>query len=127
MLAISPVQKVLIVDDEVEITDLVSLVLEGDGLSLLVAYDGEEALGIVREERPHVVLSDIMMPRLDGRELCRAIRSDPSTRDTAIILMSAATQVDAGECDADELISKPFDIGFMVDVVHRFLTPSAAP
>ena len=124
VMAVSPVQKVLIVDDEVEITDLVCMVLEGDGRSLLVAYDGEEALDIVREERPHVVLTDMMMPRLDGRALCRAIRSDPSTRDTAIILMSAAPRINFDDCEADVLISKPFDIVSMADVVDRCLARS---
>lgn len=114
-------KKVLVVDDEVEIVDLISMVLENDGVSLFSAYDGEQALEIVRDERPDLVLSDIMMPRLDGRELCKQIKADPSTKGTIIILMSAIHKVDPKECGADELIQKPFDIVSMTETVNRFL------
>lgn len=117
-------KKVLIVDDEAEIVELVSMVLEDDDLSLFAAYDGEQALQIVREEHPNVVLSDIMMPRLDGRELCRQIKADPETSDTVIILMSAVHRIEAADCGADELIRKPFDITSVTLVVNRFLQDS---
>ena len=114
-------KKVLIVDDEVEIVELISMVLDNDDTSLLAAYDGEQALEIVREEAPDLVLSDVMMPRLDGRELCRQIKSDPGTSDTVVILMSAVNRIDPGECDADALIHKPFDITQVMDTIDRFL------
>ncbi len=114
-------KKVLIVDDEAEIVELVSMVLEDDDLSLLAAYDGEQALQIVRAERPDVVLSDIMMPRLDGRELCRQIKADPDIRDTIIILMSAVHRTEAADCGADELIRKPFDIASVTQMVSHYL------
>ena len=118
-------KKVLIVDDEADIVEMLSMVLERKDLSLLAAYDGEQALEIVREEQPDLVLTDIMMPRLDGRELCRQIKADPSTRDTAIILMTAVHRLDAGDCGADELIRKPFDIGSMKETVTRYLARTA--
>ncbi|MDP9383513.1 MAG: response regulator [Chloroflexota bacterium] len=120
-------KRVLIVDDEAEIVELVSMVLEDDNISLFAAYDGEEALHIVHAERPHLVLSDIMMPRLDGRELCKRIRSDPATSNTIIILMSAVHRLDAADCGADELIRKPFDILSVTQIVNRFLEQAVEP
>ena len=114
-------KKVLIVDDETQVVELLTIVLEGDHHELFAAFDGEEALEVVRRERPHLVLSDVMMPRLDGRELCRQIKADPSTRDTSVILMSAMHRLDPGESGADEVISKPFDITSVQNVVNRLL------
>jgi CheY-like chemotaxis protein len=118
-------KKVLIVDDEAEIVELVSMVLEEDGLRLYSAYDGEQALRIVREEHPDLVLSDIMMPRLDGRELCRRIRADPDTSSTVIILMSAVHRLEAADCGADGLLRKPFDILAVTNIVSSFLAQTA--
>lgn len=115
-------KKLLIVDDEAEIVELVSMVLERDDRALFAAYDGEQALEIVREERPDLVLSDIMMPRLDGRELCRRIRADPETSGTVIILMSAVHKIEAADCGADGLIRKPFDISMVMGLINRHLS-----
>lgn len=118
-------KKVLIVDDEAEIVELISMVLEDDQLDVFVAYDGEQALTVIHEQRPDLVLTDIMMPRLDGRELCRIIKADPSTSATAVILMSAIHRIDRGECGADELIRKPFDILSVTQTVNRFLAAAS--
>lgn len=115
-------QKVLVVDDEAEIVGLMSVVLGNGDLSLFAAYDGREALDLVRKHQPRIVLTDVLMPRLDGRELCRLIRSDPSTSDTIVILMSALDPRDLAGCDADEVIRKPFDITFVRETINRFLT-----
>jgi CheY-like chemotaxis protein len=115
-------KKVLIVDDEVEIVELVSMVLEDEDLALLAAYDGQQALEIARQERPDLVLSDVMMPRLDGRELCRSLRADPEMRDVVIILMTAASRIDTSGCDPDETIGKPFDISSFARTIGRFLS-----
>jgi len=114
-------KKLLIVDDEAEIVELVSMVLEQDDRSIFAAYDGEQALEIVREEQPDLVLSDIMMPRLDGRELCKRIRADSNISGTVIILMSAVHKLEATDCDADGLIRKPFDISTISGLINRHL------
>lgn len=120
-------KKVLIVDDEAEIVELISMVLDDGELDLLTAYDGEQALRIIHDQHPHVVLSDVMMPRLDGRELCKQIKADPTISHTVIILMSAAHRVNPSECGADELIRKPFDIVSVMEIVNRFLKRIAQP
>jgi CheY-like chemotaxis protein len=113
---------VLVVDDEPEIVDLVSMALEQDQVHLLAAYDGEEALQVVGSAHPHLVLSDVMMPRLDGCRLSRRIRSNPSTSETVVILMSAAHNIDPADCGASELIPKPFDLEDLAATVQRFLS-----
>ena len=115
-------KKVLIVDDEPDIVDLVALILDDEELDVLVAYDGEQALDIVREQHPDLLLTDIMMPRLDGRELCTRLKSEPSTSDTRVILMSAMHIMDPGCCGADALIRKPFDISLVSATVEQLLS-----
>lgn len=116
---------VLIVDDEPDIVDLMSLVLTDGKTRILTAYDGEQALQTVREERPQLVLTDIMMPRLDGYSLCRQIRSDPVMKGMAIILMSALQTLDSCKCAADEYINKPFDVLSLRETVGRLLACAA--
>lgn len=114
------VKTVLIADDEAEIVELASAVIN-NGHSMLAAYDGEQALRLIGEHRPDLVLTDIMMPRLDGIELCRRIRSNATTRSTKIVVMTAAAAFTLRDCGADELIRKPFDIYALEDTVLRLL------
>ncbi len=114
-------KKVLVVDDEPEMVALVSMILEDDLVTVLPAYDGEQALEIARQEQPDLVLTDVMMPRLDGLGLCRRLREDPATRSTVVLLMSAARYIDSSGSGADGLIHKPFDIPRLVETVHACL------
>ena len=100
--------------------------LEGIPASILGAYNGEMALGMVREHRPLVVLADILMPRLDGYELCRRIRSDPANSGTKVILMTAFRELDTGECEADEFIRKPLDVFILRELICSYLTPTGS-
>ncbi|MDP9378774.1 MAG: response regulator [Chloroflexota bacterium] len=112
---------ILVVDDEVEIVELLTLLLDGDGRTILGAYDGNAALEIVREQRPDLVISDVMMPGIDGLELCRIIQSDPGFGEISIVLMSAINKLDLRECREDVFISKPFDIFTIEQTVERLL------
>ncbi len=114
-------KKVLLVDDEPEIVQLFQLVLEDIPASVLGAYDGEMALEMVGEHRPEVVLADIMMPKLDGYELCKRIRSDPSSSHTKVILMTAFRELKEGQCDADEFLRKPLDPFTLRDLIIGYL------
>ena len=115
-------KRVLVVDDEVEIVDLIRMVLTTDDVEILAAHDGNQALEMVREHRPDLVLSDVMMPHLNGQELCRRIKADSELAHIPVILISAMHRLDASECGADELIHKPFDITSVQEVVGRFLS-----
>lgn len=118
---------ILVVDDEPKIADLIAMLLDEEGLEVLTAYDGQEALAIAREERPRLVLTDIMMPRMDGVELCRRLQGGPETRDIVVLLMSAARRGDPHEYGAAGLIRKPFELDDLIATVRRHLIRPLPP
>ncbi len=120
-------KKVLIVDDEPEVVELISIVLDRDDLQLLEAYDGDDALEIVQAERPDLMITDLMMPGLDGIELCKRVKADPVSRAMMIITMSARRELYTEDCGADEFIRKPFDITDVVARVDRLLAAQTRP
>ena len=106
--------RVLVVDDEPMIRALVRATLQADRrFQLLLATDGEEALAAARRWRPAVAILDVMMPKLDGFEVCRALRADPATRNAQIVLLTALGQPSdlarGHEAGADGYFVKPFD------------------
>jgi len=105
-------KKVLICDDEPHILESVAYVARKEGYLVLTAQDGETALRIAKDERPGLVLLDLNMPVKSGYQVCEEIKSDPQTRGTYVIMLTAKGQdsdrakgVAAG---ADEYITKPF-------------------
>lgn len=102
--------KILVVDDEKPIVRLVTFNLEKEGYQTLLAYDGEEALQVIQNEKPDLVVLDIMLPRLDGLEVCRQIRQKHIS--TAVIMLTAKDQeidkVLGLELGADDYLAKPF-------------------
>jgi len=103
---------VLIVDDEKDLVDLVRYHLEKDGLKCLDARDGETALQLARERTPDLIVLDLMLPGVDGLEVCRKLRKDAKTASVAIIMLTAkAEEVDrivGLEMGADDYMVKPF-------------------
>ena len=103
---------IVVADDDADILDLVTLTLERAGHVVHCARDGEEALELVRRERPDVAVLDVAMPKLDGFELTRQLRNDPETSEVRIVLLTARVQerdTDAGlAAGANEYIRKPF-------------------
>jgi phosphate regulon transcriptional regulator PhoB len=103
---------VLVVDDEKDLVDLVKYHLEKEGLKCLEARDGETALQVAKERIPDLVVLDLMLPGLDGLEVCRKLRKDPKTSSIAIIMLTAkAEEVDrivGLEMGADDYMVKPF-------------------
>ena len=107
---------VLIVDDEQHIRLLIEQTLEDledDGVELLTAADGEEALDVVANQRPNLVFLDVTMPKKNGFEVARAIKSDPGLAATTVIMLTAKGQAYDREqglaAGADGYITKPFD------------------
>ena len=111
--SIAAVPKVLLVDDDPVILKLLQVNFEMEGYSVVTANDGVEGLERARAERPDVILLDIMMPRKDGLEVTRELKSDDSTKDMPIILLSAkaqASDIEVGkQAGADDYVTKPFD------------------
>ena len=107
---------VLIVDDEQHIRLLIEQTLEAledDGVELLTAADGDEAISVVEHHRPDLVFLDVMMPRRSGFEVCRTIKEELGMRDTYVVLLTAKGQAYDREqglaAGADLYMTKPFD------------------
>jgi two-component system alkaline phosphatase synthesis response regulator PhoP len=110
--------KILVVDDETYIVELVKFNLEKEGYRVIVAFDGIHALEMVREENPHLILLDIMLPSMDGLEVCRTLKQDPNYNTIPIIMQTAKGDefdtVLGLEMGADDYIKKPFSPREMV-------------
>jgi DNA-binding response OmpR family regulator len=116
---------VLVVDDDPVILRLLQVNFELEGIDVVTAVDGEEGLKLVQTDRPDLVISDIMMPKVNGLELLAALRSSPDTASLPVILLSAKAQVadvQRGlELGADDYITKPFDPLELIDRLYKVL------
>lgn len=106
--------KILIVDDEQDIADLISYNLEKEGYSTIKAYDGGDVLKTVKTQKPDLMILDLMLPRMNGMDICRAIRANPETSHLPIIMLTAKSdEVDkiiGLEIGADDYMTKPFSV-----------------
>lgn len=105
-------KKILIADDNENIRDALTYLLEDEGYELLLANDGADTLRKVRERKPDILFLDIMMPEINGYDVCRTIKNDPDLKSIYVIMLTAKGQVaeqERGkEVGADEYIVKPF-------------------
>ncbi|MGN6726033.1 MAG: response regulator [Tepidisphaeraceae bacterium] len=106
-----PNSTVLIVDDNKQNVELLAAFLESLPVKLVMAYDGVEALEQVREHNPDLILLDVMMPRMSGFQVCRKLKSDETTRDIQVLMVTALNELgdieQAAECGTDDFVSKP--------------------
>ena len=102
-------RKILVVDDDAKTVELVKMYLNRDGYRVITAYDGKEALRMAREERPDLMVLDLMLPGINGLDICRTIRAES---DMPIIMLTALTTDDDRlrglDTGADDYVSKPF-------------------
>lgn len=115
---------ILIVDDEEPVRDFLAQMLADSGHRTLQAVHGAEALELVAKERPDLVVSDIMMPVLNGAELCKRLKARAGTPPIPVILMSSAGPRAADGTGADAFIAKPFDLADMEALVERWSSPT---
>ncbi len=105
--------KVLVVDDEPSNLELAEALISAEGYQMISAMDGDSAFQAVREQRPDVVMMDIVMPRMNGIEACRKIKTNPLTYATPVVMVTALNspeeKLKAIKAGADDFISKPFD------------------
>jgi DNA-binding response OmpR family regulator len=117
--------RILVADDNETNRDILATRLEANGYEVLHAGDGEEALAVTREHRPDLILLDIMMPKLDGIEVCRRIKADAALPFTPIILVTAKAEsgdvVEGLDAGADEYLTKPIDQKALVARVKALL------
>ncbi len=123
--------RVLVVDDERSIVDFIRLGLQYEGFQVASALDGQAALRLISEFKPHIVVLDVMMPKLDGLAVAEAIRGN---KDVGVIILSAkdevADRIKGLEVGADDYLVKPFDFGELlarVRAVMRRRNPTSGP
>jgi two-component system response regulator MprA len=118
-------QKVLVVDDEVNISMAIQFLMEDNGFEVAIAFNGEEALGKMAVFKPDLVLLDVMMPKMNGFEVAKTIRQNPANMDVKIIFLTAkGTDRDKMEgygSGGDVYLTKPFDNQELVDPVKETL------
>ena len=121
---------VLIVDDDESMRKIVSRRVESWGYAVIVAADGAEAIQRVGSDRPDLVLLDVMMPGLDGLEVCRRLTHDPASRRIPVILISAkATQISDAQVEASGAfasLQKPYDPSDLQRRIAEALKPRGA-
>jgi two-component system alkaline phosphatase synthesis response regulator PhoP len=124
-------KKILVVDDDVKTVELVKLYLNRDGYRVLTAYDGTEALRLARESHPDLIVLDLMLPGMDGFEVCRTLRDES---DVPIVMLTARTtdedKLTGLGLGADDYVSKPFsprELAARVRAVLRRLPGERGP
>lgn len=120
-----PVPKILVVDDEEDILDLLQYNLGREGFETITARDGQEALVKAKEERPDLIILDIMMPRMDGLEACRRLREDAELRTIPIMMLTAraeeADHVRGLDVGADIYLPKPVSVPVLLSQTKALL------
>jgi len=121
-------KKILVVDDEKDIVELISYNLEREGFTVLRAFDGRRALESIRQNKPDLVVLDLMMPELSGTEVCRSLRAIPETAGLPIIMLTAKSdpldRILGLEIGADDYITKPFHVRELVARIRAVLRRS---
>jgi DNA-binding response OmpR family regulator len=118
-------KKILVVDDEQMTTNLAKTFLEKHGFQVVVAKDGEEAIEIAQEEIPDLILLDVMLPTIDGFEVCKRLKEQSTFKSTPILMFTAkglSSDFERGEAaGADEYIVKPFSGKALVATIRKHL------
>ncbi len=120
-----PQLKVLVVDDEDNIIELIRLGLRYEGFQVEVASDGEQGITVAQRENPDLIILDVMMPGIDGLEVCRRLRDNPTTRDVPILMLTAKDEVGDRimglKTGADDYVTKPFDFYELLERIRAIL------
>ncbi|HEX2056516.1 MAG TPA: response regulator transcription factor [Nitrospiraceae bacterium] len=118
-------KKILVVEDEADILHLVTLYLEKEGFRIRTAGTGVQALKVMKEDRPDLIILDLMLPEMDGLEVCKKIRFDPDTAMIPILMLTAKAEetdtVIGLELGADDYVTKPFSPKALIARVKALL------
>jgi two-component system, OmpR family, alkaline phosphatase synthesis response regulator PhoP len=120
----SHVKTILIVDDDPSILEVLKIRLKRASYRTLTAASGEEALELLKTERPDLILLDMLLPKIQGEEVCRQIKSNPDTRKIFVILFSASIvemQKALKDVNADDILAKPFEPEDLLAKIRRFV------
>ena len=119
------VKKILVVDDEPNIVRSLAYILKKEGYDVSTAKDGEQAMDMVRDSKPHLMILDVMMTRKRRYDVCEEVKSDPDLRDIHVMMLTAKGQVGDREIGlskgADEYLTKPFSPRLILNKVKELL------
>ena len=118
-------RKILLVDDEKDLAGVIRTRLESQGYELLTAYDGKAGLDVARKENPHLIILDIMLPKIDGYNICRMLKFDEKYKNIPIIMLTArvleADMKTGQEVGADIYMTKPFHVDELLKNIEQLL------
>jgi CheY-like chemotaxis protein len=121
---------ILVVDDDPDLVEAVCLKLESEDFRVAKAYDGIQAWQRIKEERPDLIILDVMMPKKNGYQVCDEIKKDPEYKDITVVLLTAVgdavtstsyTHWDGKTALAEEFIPKPIDLDNLMDIIKDYL------
>lgn len=120
-------KRILVVDDDVDILCVVQLVLDSNGFEVVAISDWKQIDGQIVGFNPDLILLDVSLGTQDGRNICKQLKSNASTKHISIILFSANHNVEKSipECQADYFIAKPFDINNLIQGINNQLVESS--
>jgi DNA-binding response OmpR family regulator len=117
--------KVLVIDDEEYIQHILNFSFGAEGYDVVTAADGEEGIKKAKSEKPDIIVLDIMMPKMDGYEACKRLKTDPNTKSIPVILLTAkGREVDrklGSQAGADDYVVKPFSPGRLIERVEGMM------
>ena len=119
-------KRLLIVDDELAIVEALQDILSVEGYDIVTAFNGAEGLQRMTTARPDLVLLDLMMPVMDGREMLRRMRDDATLRDIPVVVMSAGRISDEERRSSARFLAKPFELDVLLDTIADLLNPRPA-
>jgi len=117
-------KKILIVDDEPDVLKVESFRVKKLGYDVVTAVNGEEALTMIKQEMPHLVLLDLRMPKIEGSEVCMRVKADKELNRIPVILVTASSEniVDTARlCGANDYLLKPFDAEDLARKIEKFI------
>jgi len=118
-------KKILVIDDDKTTITMLTMILTKENYLVMSALDGEEGLEMIKSELPDVVISDVLIPKIDGIDICEKIKSDPSLEYIKVILMTALKNImiqkEAKTCGADGFVEKPTDSRHLLTLIKSLL------
>ncbi|MGN8070778.1 PleD family two-component system response regulator [Mucilaginibacter sp. SG564] len=121
-------RRILAVDDDSDILEVLQYILEDSGYEVITLADGHYLFDKIKESQPDLILLDIMLGNLDGRDLCKSVKTSIETHDIPVILISASHEVSRALNQTgapDDFIAKPFDIDVLLGSINRQLNNAA--
>jgi len=118
-------KRILVVDDYPQVVEVLKIRLESAGYDVLAAYDGQEALKVARNERPDLILLDVLLPKINGYKVARFLKYDKKYKDIPIIMLtSRAKKADAElgiQAGANEYVFKPYNPPQLMQLVQKYI------